>query len=68
MFGENYIDILSEPTPPMQPAFIEMKMLKEEVLKGTSLFYICGPDNFIEIMLENLMSLGVRKSQIIIEE
>ncbi|HJP64435.1 MAG TPA: hypothetical protein VJ844_13405 [Mucilaginibacter sp.] len=68
MFRENYIDILSEPTPPMQPAFIEMKMLKEEVLKGTSLFYICGPDNFIEIMLENLMSLGVRKSQIIIEE
>src|SRR3569833_17438 len=38
MFGENYIDIHSEPTPAMQPAFIEMKMRKEEVLKGTSLF------------------------------
>ncbi len=68
IFGERYTDILSEPTPPRQPAFVEMKMLKEEVLKGTSLFYICGPDNFIEIMLENLMSLGIRKSQVIIEE
>ncbi|HVW13696.1 MAG TPA: FAD-binding oxidoreductase [Mucilaginibacter sp.] len=68
MLGENYIDILSEPSPPQASQFIEMKMLKEEVLKGTSLFYICGPDKFIEIMVENLMSLGVRKSQIIIEE
>jgi ferredoxin-NADP reductase len=68
LFGENYTDVLSEPTPPTSPAFIEMKMLKEEVLKGTNLFYICGPDKFIEIMLENLTSLGVRKSQIVIEE
>jgi ferredoxin-NADP reductase len=67
VFGENYIDILSEPTPPEPPAFIEMKMLKEEVLKGTNLFYVCGPDKFIEIMVENLMSLGVRKSNIVIE-
>lgn len=68
MFGENYIDVLSEPTPPLEPAFIEMKMLKEEVLKGTHLFYVCGPDKFIEIMVENLVSLGIRKSQIVIEE
>jgi ferredoxin-NADP reductase len=68
LFGENYTDVLSEPTPPTSSAFIEMKMLKEEVLKGTNLFYICGPDKFIEIMLENLTSLGVRKSQIVIEE
>ena len=68
LFGENYIDILSEPTAPQHPAFIEMKMLKEEVLKGTDRFYICGPDKFIEIMVENLMSLGIRKNQIVIEE
>ena len=68
MFGVNYIDILSEPSPPRQPAFIEMKMLKDEVLKGTNIFYVCGPDMFIEIMVENLMSLGVRKSNIVIEE
>jgi ferredoxin-NADP reductase len=67
-FGDNYIDVLSEPTPPAKPAFIEMKMLKEEVLKGTSLFYVCGPDKFIELMVEDLMSLGIRKSQIVIEE
>lgn len=67
LFGRNYIDVLSEPSPPAPPAFIEMKMLKEEVLKGTSLFYVCGPDKFIEIMVENLMSLGVRKNNIIIE-
>ena len=67
MFGENYIDILSEPTPPLEPAFVEMKMLKEEVLKGTNRFYVCGPDQFIEIMVENLMSLGVRQSNIVIE-
>ncbi|HEX3385840.1 MAG TPA: FAD-binding oxidoreductase [Mucilaginibacter sp.] len=68
LFGENYTDILSEPNPPEPSAFIEMRMLKEEVLKGTSLFYVCGPDKFIEIMVENLMSLGIRKSQIVIEE
>jgi ferredoxin-NADP reductase len=68
LFGENYTDVLSEPNPPEPSAFIEMKMLKEEVLKGTSLFYVCGPDKFIEIMVENLMSLGIRKSQIVIEE
>jgi len=68
LLGENYIDVLSEAIPPREPSFIEMKMLKEEVLKGTNLFYICGPDKFIEIMVENLMSLGVRKSQIVIEE
>ncbi|MFI5163087.1 MAG: FAD-binding oxidoreductase [Sphingobacteriales bacterium] len=68
LFGENYVDILSEAIPPQEPAFIEMKILKEEVLKGHNLFYVCGPDKFIEIMVENLQSLGIRKSQIIIEE
>jgi ferredoxin-NADP reductase len=68
MFGDNYIDILSEPLSDNPPAFIEMKMLKEQVLKGTDLFYVCGPDVFIEIMVENLMSLGIRKSQIVIEQ
>jgi ferredoxin-NADP reductase len=67
LFGENYVDILSEAIPPQEPSFIEMKMLKEEVMKGTDLFYVCGPDKFIEIMVENLMSLGVRKSHIVIE-
>ena len=67
MFGEKYFDILSEPAPPKEPAFIEMKTLKDQVLSGTNLFYICGPDQFIEIMIENLMALGVRKSQIVIE-
>jgi ferredoxin-NADP reductase len=67
MLGDNYIDILSEPTAPHPPAFIEMKMLKDQVLRQVNLFYVCGPDKFIEIMVENLMSLGIRKSQIVIE-
>lgn len=68
MFADNYLDILSEPLSLNPPAFIEMKMLKEQVLKGADLFYVCGPDVFIEIMVENLMSLGIRKSQIVIEQ
>ena len=68
MLGENYLDVLSNPISPQPGAFIEMKMLKEQVLKGTQFYYICGPDKFTDIMVEDLTALGVRKHQIVIEQ
>lgn len=68
MLGENYLDVLSNPIAPQPGAFIEMKMLKERVLKGTQFYYICGPDKFTDIMVDDLTALGVRKHQIIIEQ
>jgi ferredoxin-NADP reductase len=67
MLGENYFDVLSEPIAHQPARFIDMKMLKEQVLKGIQLYYVCGPDKFIDIMVENLTALGIIKNQIILE-
>jgi ferredoxin-NADP reductase len=67
MLGENYFDVLSEPIARQPARFIDMKMLKEQVIKGIQLYYICGPDKFIDTMVEDLTALGIMKNQIILE-
>jgi len=48
--------------------FIDRELLKQHITPETKYYYICGPDKFTAIMIENLLSLGVEQSQIVREQ
>jgi ferredoxin-NADP reductase len=69
MLGPNCINILEQPGSPDQKAgYIDKKMLEQYAGKKTKHYYICGPDKFTAIMIENLQELGVDKSKIVFEQ
>jgi len=69
MLGEHYRDILEVSDDPSVPGrFIDRELLAEYVSRANEYYYVCGPDKFTVLMVENLLSLGVNKSRIVIEE
>jgi ferredoxin-NADP reductase len=69
MLGENFVNVIEKPSNPDTPAgFIDEPLLKQYIRNKTAHYYVCGPDKFISAMVENLKNLGVKKSQIVIEE
>jgi ferredoxin-NADP reductase len=69
MLGESYRDVLEISDNPAIPGrFIDRELLAEYVDGANEYYYICGPDKFTAIMVENLLSLGVGRSRIVMEE
>jgi ferredoxin-NADP reductase len=69
MLGENHIDIISNPTEPgQQGKHIDKELLKKYIDDTDRYYYICGPDEFVSSIQNNLLELGISKEQIVIEE
>jgi ferredoxin-NADP reductase len=68
MLGQNHIDILSDPkTPGKTGKHIDKELLKQHLPPRTGYCYICGPDEFVAAMKNNLIELGVAEDHIVIE-
>jgi len=69
MLGKNHIDILSDPQlPGKKGRHIDKQLLKQFLPEKTGYCYICGPDEFVAIMKNNLIELGVAEDHIVIEQ
>lgn len=69
LLGQNYIDVIERSTDASQPPrFIDRELLKPHITHENQYYYICGPDQFISMMMDYLQELGVKKTQIIIEQ
>lgn len=67
MLGKNHIDIIEDEGKDGKAKRIDIDLLRKYI-KADQYYYICGPDKFIEIMVQNLHDLGVNESKIIIEK
>lgn len=69
MLGKNFINtITEEKTEKYDHRNIDETYLKEKIKDLSQYFYICGPDPMIENIKKNLLSMGVDKTKIVIEE
>ena len=68
MLGSNLVNVISHPELPETRAQTIDRDLIKKYLHGQSNYYICGPDPFVEAMVEYLKELGIKQSQIIIEQ
>ena len=69
MLGENHIDILSDPkTPGKTGQHIDKTLLKQYLPPKAGYCYICGPDEFVAVMKNNLIALGVAEDHVVIEQ
>jgi ferredoxin-NADP reductase len=69
LLADNYADVLEISEDPASPGgFINRSLLAKYVKPENQYCYICGPEKFVSIITNHLTALGVRRSQIIIEE
>jgi len=69
VFGQNYINILSQEKTPSYPfGRIDKQFLKDLNLDLSTCFYICGPPKMTEDLVETLSDLGVKKNHIVTED
>ena len=69
MLGRDHLDILQTPPSPDIPGgFIDETLLKQHLGDEKTFFYICGPDKFTSVMIETLLGLGVKNSQLVFEQ
>lgn len=69
MLGKNHIDVLDVPQTLNAPGqHMDKEFLKQHLGNETTYYYICGPDKFTALMIENLQWLGVKDAQIIFEQ
>jgi len=69
MLAGNHIDILSEPTSPgAQGSRIDKALIERFLTDKTEYAYVCGPDEFVEIMKNYLLESGLPEEHIVIEQ
>jgi ferredoxin-NADP reductase len=69
MLGDKFINVLEQTDDPaMTKGFISKELLQQHITGPGQFCYICGPDKFTAIMVDNLLELGVKRPQIIIEQ
>ena len=69
MLDPHYIDVIEESIDGTMPGkVIDRELLKNYVRPGDQYYYICGPDQFTQIMADHLIQLGVPESKIVIEQ
>ena len=68
MLGQNHVDILSNPASGLPGTHIDKDLIKQFLTQKTEYCYICGPDEFVAAMKDNLLELGIAESQIVIEQ
>ena len=69
MLGDHHIDIIAHPDDVnIKGSHIDMALLKQHITGEAQYYYICGPDQFTEAMVQNLVDLGIERSRIILEQ
>jgi ferredoxin-NADP reductase len=69
MFGDNRVDILSNPTTPgMEGRHIDKDLISRYIPEKNGYCYVCGPDEFTATIVNYLLALGIKKDRIIIEQ
>lgn len=69
MLGNNFINIVDKSDDPkVMQGHIDRALLAKYVNADMKYYYVCGPDQFTEAMVNDLKELGVPESNIIIEQ
>ena len=69
MLGDNFINIADKSDDPkVMQGHIDKALLAEYVSPDMKYYYVCGPDQFTEAMVNDLKELGVPESNIIVEQ
>jgi ferredoxin-NADP reductase len=68
MLGQNHIDIISNPLSGGQGRRIDKDIIKQYLTQQTQYCYICGPDEFVAAMKNDLLELGIAVDRIVIEQ
>ena len=68
MLSEAYHDVIEISVSDKPGKRIDLELLKQYVSPKSHYYYVCGPDKFTESVVNNLTTLGVSKSQIIMEQ
>jgi hypothetical protein len=69
MLGDNFINIADKSDDPkVMEGHIDKALLARYVSSDMKYYYVCGPDQFTEAMVNDLKELGVAESNIIIEQ
>ncbi len=69
ILGDNFINtITEEKTDSYDHEKIDEKYLAKKITDFNKYFYICGPDPMVEAIHKDLLNLGVKEEQIVIEE
>jgi len=69
MLGQNHIDVISDPiSPGAHGSHIDKDMIKKYLTDLTEYAYVCGPDEFVADMKKDLLELGLKEDQVVIEQ
>lgn len=68
MLGQNHVDILSNPSSGHQGKRIDKDLIKQYLTSQMEYCYICGPDEFVAVMKNYLIELGIKEDKIVIEQ
>ena len=69
MLGRNFINVItSQPGTEYYNKRIDKFFLEKEIKNFNQQFYVCGPDEFTRIMLDDLKSLGADANALVFEK
>lgn len=68
LLGNQFINILSDETRTgYEHGFISAELIKKQIDKNTSYFYVCGPEPMMNAVEKHLSSLGIKQDKIVKE-
>jgi ferredoxin-NADP reductase len=69
MLAGNHVDVISDPVAPgAHGSHIDKELISKFLTDKTEYAYVCGPDEFVADMKNNLLELGLKEEQIVIEQ
>ncbi|HEX5168710.1 MAG TPA: FAD-binding oxidoreductase [Cyclobacteriaceae bacterium] len=68
MLGHNYHDVIEVSVSRGPGRKIDRALLSKNVSDKTHYYYVCGPEKFTAATVDNLVSLGISRSQIVLEQ
>lgn len=68
ILADHYHDVIEVSVSGSPGRRIDLELLRQYVKPSTHYYYVCGPDKFTEAVVNNLTTLGIPKSQIILEQ
>jgi ferredoxin-NADP reductase len=68
MLGQNHIDIISDPASEgATGSHIDKDLIEKFLTAKTEFAYVCGPDEFVAEMKKDLLELGMKEEQVVVE-
>ena len=61
ILGERYIDVITRGKDPLTSAQINEAFLRKHVTNTKQPFYVCGPPGFVDLMKQQLATIGARE-------